>query len=94
MMSNRNRYQEFERPMSAALIAAAVIFVVYLIAAAAGVIWLKVALAVIDILLCVAGLAVLFLSQELTRHRSLWLSCGFFAVFVCILVSLILNYPA
>ena len=93
MAQKRNRYKEMEKMMTTGLIADAVIFLLYLIFAAAGVIWLKVILAIFTILIALAGLALLYLSQELLRQRSLWLSTGFFAIFLCILVSLILAFP-
>ena len=91
-MSGNNRYKEFEKLMTTVLIAAAVIFVLYLILS--GIAWLKVLLAIGDLLLCLGGLAFLHLNRELTKPRSLWLSCGFFAILMCLLASLILNYPA
>ncbi len=92
-MSKNNRYKDFEQLMTAALLAGVVIFVLYMIVAGVGIVWLKILLAIIDLLLCIAGLAFLYMSRELTRQRSLWMSCGFFALFVCLLVSLILQYP-
>ena len=93
MGSNRNRYKEMEKNMTVGLIADAALFVLYLIMAAAGVIWLKVILAIFTILIALAGLGLLYLSQELLKQRSLWLSTGFFSIFLCILVSLILAFP-
>ena len=92
-MSSHNRYQEFEMLMATALISAAVIFVLYLLIASAGIVWLKWVLAILDIALCAGGFGILLHSGELLRPRSLWLSCGFFAVLACLLVSLNLNYP-
>lgn len=92
-MSTGNRYKEFEQLMTAALLAGCVIFVLYLIVAAVGIGWLKWLLAIIDYIVCGAGLLCLVQSKELLRPRSLWLSCGFFAIAACLLVSLILNYP-
>lgn len=92
-MANNRRYKDFERLMTAALIASTVIFVLYMIVAGVGIAWLKVLLAIIDMLLCVAGFAFLFISLELNKPRSLWITCGFLAIFLCLLVSLILNYP-
>ena len=92
-MGNRNRYKEFERTMTTALLGGVFLFLAYLIAAGAGIVWLKVIFAVLALLLSALGLAVLYRSKELLRSRSLWLSCGFFAVFMCTTASLILNYP-
>lgn len=93
MAQKRNRYKEMEKTLTTALIADAVVFLLYLIFAAAGVIWLKVILAIVTILIALAGLALLYFSQELLKKRSLWLSTGFFSIFLCILVSLILAFP-
>ena len=93
MAPKQNRYKEMEKIMTSARISDGVLFLLYLICAAASVIWLKVLLAIATILIALAGLAFLYLSQELLRKRSLWLTTGFFSVFLCILVSLILAFP-
>lgn len=83
-----------ERYMTYALLADLVIFVLYLIAAGTGIIWLKVITAIIAILLSGLCLAFLYLSQELLRPRSLWMSAAAAAIAVCVLFSLILNFPS
>ena len=93
-MANNKRYRDLERYMTIALVASAVIFVLYLIFSAAGVIWLKVITAIFAILLPLLSQALLYLTQELLKQRSLWLTTGFFGVFLCTLVSLIANFPA
>ena len=93
MAQKRNRYKEMEQLMTVALIASAVIFILYLICAIAGILWLKVVMAIITILFCLAGLAFLFLTNELLRQRSLWMTTGFLSVFLCLVVSLILSFP-
>ena len=93
MAQKPNRYKELEQLMTVALIASAVLFVLYLICAIAGILWLKVVMAIITILFCLAGLAFLFLTNELLRQRSLWMTTGFLSVFLCLVVSLILNFP-
>ncbi len=92
-MANRDRYRNFEKRMTAALLVCVLLFVGYLIAAGAGVLWLKVLLAVVIMAVSAGGLAMLWMSRELTRPRSLWMSCGFFAVIACTLASLILAFP-
>ena len=93
MAKKRNRYKELEQLMTVALIACAVIFVLYLVCAIAGILWLKIVTAVFAILLCAGGLTFLYLTKELLRQRSLWLTTGFLSVLLCIVVSLILNFP-
>ena len=92
-MAKRNRYKEMEKLMTTVLIADAIIFLLYLIVAGAGIVWLKVLTAILCFVFSLAGLGFLYLTKELLRQRSLWLSTGFFAVFMCVLVSLIVAFP-
>ena len=94
MANQKNNYQFMEFIYTVALIAAVVLYVIYLIAAGCGIIWLKVLTAVVAILASGGALVLLYLSGELLKQRSLWLSAGFAAVVLCLLVSLILNYPS
>ena len=94
-MANRPiRYRELERYITYALIAGAILFVLYLICAGNGIVWLKVVLSVILFLLSGGCLAVLYLRKELLRHRSLWMTAGALAILICLLFSLVLNYPS
>lgn len=88
------RYKKNERIWIYGVIADAGIFALYLLMAGLGVVWLKWILAIVAILLSAAGLASLYLTGELRRQRSLYLTAGFGAVIVVILFSLILNYPS
>ena len=92
-MAPNNRYRQLEKLMTSALIADGVLFLLYLICAACGVIWLKVVLALCVILISGGCLALLYLSKELLRKRSLWMSTAAAAALVCLLFSLILNFP-
>lgn len=94
MSKNKSRYQQMEQILTIALIAVAVLFLVYLIAAGCGVLWLKIFTAVLAILASGACLALLFFSAEILKKRSLWLTVGFASVVLCILVSLIFHYPS
>ena len=94
MANNSNKYKEMEFIFTVALIADAVLFVIYLIAAGFGVSWLKILTAVVAILLSAGCLVLLYFSGELLKKRSLWLSVGFVAVLVCLVFSLVLNYPS
>ena len=93
MANRRNRYKEMERYMTYILIGDAALFVIYLLAAGFGVIWLKAITAIFAILVSGLCLGYLYLSQELLRRRSLWMSAGAAAVLLCVLFSLILNFP-
>ena len=92
--NDSRRFKENERILAYGLIADAAIFLLYLLMAGLGVAWLKWILAVAALLLSAAGLASLYLTGEIRRHRSLYLVVGFAAVAVVILFSLLLNYPS
>ena len=94
MANKNNRYKEMERYMTYALVADLLLFIFYLIAAGNGVIWLKVILSLFAFLLSGGCLGFLYLTRELLRPRSLWMTAAAGAIFVCVLFSLILNFPA
>ena len=88
------RYQQMERYMTLALIADAALFLVCLLFAGLGMIWLKVLLAVLIIILSGLCLGFLYISKELLRQRSLWMSVAAAAIGLCLLFSLLLNFPS
>lgn len=94
MENNKNRYKELEKYMTIILIALAVLFLVYLIAAGTGIIWLKVLTAIIDILVGLLCLAYLYLTKLIFAPRSLWMTFAAGSVVICTLFSLILNFPS
>ena len=93
MAKKRNRYQEMEQLLTAVLVMTAVVFLIYLIAAGTGTVWLKILSAVLIFLSGIGSLSLLYLSKELLRQRSLWLTSGFVCLILCTLVSLILAFP-
>ena len=82
-----------EQLLTRALIIGAVLFVLYLITATAGILWLKVLSAIVIILVSAAGLGLLYMSKELLKQRSLWLTTGFFGLLICVICSLVLAFP-
>ena len=88
------RYQQMQRYMGYTLILDLLLFVSFLIASGNGIIWLKIVLFILTILLSLLCLAYLYLTRELLRPRSLWMSAMAAAITVCILFSLILNFPS
>ena len=94
MEERRNRYKDLEQLMTVLLIAAAVDFLLFLIFSGVGVLWVKVVTAIFAILMPLLSLAFLYISQELLRQRSLWLTTGFASILVCTIVSLICNFPS
>lgn len=94
MAKRPNRYKIIDKYMTYVLIADAVIFLLYLLFAGFGVLWGKVCFAIFGILLSAACLGFLYMTRELLRKRSLWMTAGAAAVIICILVSLIANFPS
>ena len=93
-MARRNRYREMEYKMTWVLIADAAVFVLYLLFAGFGVIAMKVITAIVALLASLLCVGFLYMSGELLKRRSLWMSTGFAAIFLCTLFSLILNFPS
>jgi hypothetical protein len=70
------------------------IFLAYLIFAGIGMVVLKIAAAVLCFLISGAVLCFLFMSRELLRKRSIWMSLAAGCLILCVLISLILKFPA
>lgn len=91
----RNRYREMESMMMKVLIGDGLIFFLYLFAAGRTGGWsiLKVACAIVSIMVTVLALGWLYLTKEITKRRSLWMVTACVSILTCLLVSLCLNYP-
>ena len=94
MGSRNNRYLQFERYMTVVLGIALLIFIIFLISSGTGTLWLKVTTAIMSILLTILCLAYMYLTGELLRRRSLWMSTIAAAILICTLFSLILQFPS
>ena len=94
MNMKRLRYKRMELLITVALCLAAALFLVYLVAAGIGAVSLKIACAVISILISIAVLYYLYTTRELLRRRSLWMTTAAACIIVCILFSLILKFPS
>lgn len=93
-MATRKRYKDTERQLTMILIGDAVVFLLYMIVAGLGITWLKVITTIINLIASVGCLGLLFITGEMKKARSRWLVLGFGAIVVCLLVSLLLNYPS
>ena len=94
-MADKNAaYKQFEHFLTALLFLALALFVLYLVGAGVGVLFLKILGAVASILVAGFSLWNLYRTNELLRQRSLWLTLGFGAIVLLTLVSLIFGYPA
>ena len=93
-ISKRRWYAQYEKFLSIALIADAVLFVLFLLFSGLGILWAKVTFSIVTIVLSVLCMVSLYLTGEFRRHRSRYLVYGFGAVVICVLFSLICRYPA
>ena len=94
MGRKNNRYLQFERYMTVVLGIALLIFIIFLISSGTGTLWLKVTTAIMSILLTILCLAYMYLTGDLLRRRSLWMSTIAAAILICTLFSLILQFPS
>ena len=91
---SRNRYREMESLMTKIILGDALMFVLYLVCAGLGWSVLKVITAIIAIIgsgLCAGWL---YITGEFGRRRSLWMVTTFICIVICVVVSLLLNYPS
>lgn len=94
MNKQQVRYKNMERKMQLILAALSLLFVIFLIAAGIGIIWLKAICAIVTISLSLLCLFFLYLADEILKPRSLWISIAFAALVVCTLSSLLLQFPS
>ena len=94
MDRKKARYKKMESIITAVLCLDSVIFVAYLIFASIGVVGFKITAAILCFLLSGAVLYFLYLTRELLRKRSLWMTLAAACIIICILASLILKFPA
>lgn len=92
-MNRKNRFPAFEKRMTHYLLIDFSLFIFYIIFAACNIIWLKVLLSIAVVLLSSACLAILYLSNELKKPRSLWMTTAAVSITACLVFSLILNFP-
>ena len=93
MARRRTRYKKMEFFITIALCADLAIFLAYLIFAGIGLLALKIIAAIICVAISGAALYQLFVSHELLRRRSLWMVTAFICIVICVVVSMLLNYP-
>ena len=94
MSAKQTRYKKMESALTAVLCLDTAIFLAYLIFAGTGHLGLKIIAAILSILISVFVLYFLFVTKELLRKRSLWMTYAAACILLCVLISLILNFPA
>ena len=93
-MAIRRRYKDIERILTYALIIDVIIFVLYMVFAGIGITALKIITTILILSASIGCLALLYMTGEMKKARSRWLVLGFACIVICLLVSLILNYPS
>ncbi len=94
MDTKNNRYKQFEQFMTILLLIALCSFIVFLIAAGNGTIWLAVITAIITTFISGLCLFLLYTSQLLLKPKSLWMTVAALCFLFCLLFSLIMNFPS
>lgn len=92
--TKRPGFRQLERILAMVIVGLAALFVLMLIVAAFGIIWLKIVLGLVIMAVSGLGCALLVLMREYRRKRSWWLLSAFGSLLLCTLVSLIVGYPA
>ena len=93
MAKRNNRYFQMRKVMSFVLLGDFAAFILYLIGAALGIGWLKILTSIITILVSLLSLGYLYLTQEIFKKRSLWMTAAALAILFSVLYSLALNFP-
>ncbi len=93
MKQKQDRYHELETMLTVFVILDLLLFIGYLATAITAVLAAKIICAVLAIAVSGYGLWVLYNTRELTRQRSLWLTCSFGGILLCTAVSLLCNFP-
>ena len=94
MDKKRVRFKKLEMFLTGVLCLDAVIFLAYLIFAGLGMGGLKVVTTILCFLISAAVLYILYTTRELLRKRSIWMTLAAACIILCMLVSLILRFPA
>ena len=94
MNKRQSRYKKMEFLMTIVLCLDVAIFLAYLIFAGAGMVALKVTAAFLCFVVSGAALAFLYMTRELLRRRSIWMSLAAACLLLCLIVSLVLKFPA
>ena len=82
-----------ESLMTKVILADLLVFILYLVCAGNGYTVFKVITAIISIFGSLLGLGWLYMTGEFTKRRSLWMVTAFISIALCVLVSLLLNFP-
>lgn len=93
-MAKRMRYKTIEKYLTYTLLAETAVFALFLLFSGLGIVALKVITALLVIAASGLSLAYLYMIGETKKRRSRWMVLGFACLLLCLVVSLILKYPA
>lgn len=94
MNSKKTRYKKMEAIVTGVLCVDTVIFVAYLLFAGSGMVAMKAVTAIFALLISGAVLCFLYMTRELLRRRSIWMTLAAACIVLCLIASLILHFPA
>lgn len=94
MNSKKTRYKKMEAIVTGVLCVDTVIFVAYLLFAGSGMVAMKAVTAIFALLISGAVLYFLYMTRELLRRRSIWMTLAATCIVLCLIASLILHFPA
>ena len=92
-MAKRNRYREMESLMTKVILGDLLVFILYLLSAGNGWTVFKMITAIISIFGSLLCLGWLYMTGEFPKRRSLWMIMAFACIALCVLFSLLLNFP-
>ena len=93
MAKRNNRYRQFDFIMTRVVIGDVFLFLLYLLSAAVGIGFLKGLAAFVTVVGSAACVGYLYLTQEMLKKRSLWMTLSFAAIALLTIVSLICKVP-
>ncbi len=93
MAEEKSRYQQLEQVLTVFIVLDLLFFLGYLLAALFTVLWAKVLLLVLTLLASALGIALLFSTREIKRHRSRWITYALICIPLCMVVSMICQFP-
>ncbi len=93
MARKNKRYQETMRNLTILLAANTVVFILYVLVAFYGILWLKAITSIFAILLSVLCLFYLYLIRSLFRRRGFGLSAGYSGIVLLTILSLLTGFP-
>ena len=94
MDRKKARYRKMESMITVALCVDVIIFIAYMFFAGSGMLGLKILTTISCILISGAILYYLYITRELLRKRSIWMTLAATCIILCLIVSLILRFPA